>query len=66
MAKSFGATVVSEPINQISRARNCGAKAANGKYLIFLDADTALSEQLLRETLELFDSGEIAGGVLEP
>jgi glycosyltransferase involved in cell wall biosynthesis len=62
IAKSLGATVVFESINQISRARNCGAKAASGKYLIFLDADTALSEQLLVKTLELLDTVEIAGG----
>jgi glycosyltransferase involved in cell wall biosynthesis len=62
IAKSFGATVVFEPINQISRARNCGVKAAKGKYLIFLDADTTLSEQLLGETLKLLSTGEIAGG----
>jgi hypothetical protein len=62
IAKSFGATVVFEPINQISRARNCGAKAAKGKYLIFLDADTTLSQQLLGETLKLLSTGEIAGG----
>ena len=62
IAKSFGATVVFEPINQISRARNCGARAAKGKYLIFLDADTILSQQLLGKTLELLDSGKIAGG----
>jgi len=62
IAKSFGATVVFEPVNQISRARNCGAKAAKGKYLIFLDADTIISAQLLGKTLELLDSGKIAGG----
>lgn len=62
IAKDFGAAVVFEPVNQISRARNAGAKAAKGEYLIFLDADTVLSEQLLRKTLELLDSGKIAGG----
>jgi cellulose synthase/poly-beta-1,6-N-acetylglucosamine synthase-like glycosyltransferase len=62
IARNHGCTVVFEPINQISRARNCGASAAKGKYLIFLDADTLLSQQLLGETLELFDSGKTAGG----
>lgn len=62
IAKSFGVTVVFEPVNQISRARNRGAKAAKGKYLIFLDADTIISPQLLGKTLELLDSGKIAGG----
>jgi glycosyltransferase involved in cell wall biosynthesis len=62
IAQSFGCTVVFEPKNQISRARNCGAKAAKGKYLIFLDADTFISAQLLGKTLELLDSGKIVGG----
>jgi glycosyltransferase involved in cell wall biosynthesis len=62
IAQNFGCTVVFEPVNQISRARNCGAEAAKGKYLIFLDADTIISEKLLAKTLELLDSGKIAGG----
>ncbi len=37
IAEGFGARVVFEPINQISRARNSGARAADGRYLVFLD-----------------------------
>jgi glycosyltransferase involved in cell wall biosynthesis len=62
IAKSFGATVIFEPVNQISRARNRGAKAAKGKYLIFLDADTLISPGLLGKTLEFLDTGKIAAG----
>jgi len=62
IAKSFGANVIFEPVNQISKARNRGAEAAKGKYLIFLDADTLLSERLLSKTLEMLDSGKFAGG----
>lgn len=62
IASDFGCTVVFEPVNQISRARNAGAKAASGKYLIFLDADTVISEHLLGKTLELLDTGKFAGG----
>jgi len=62
IAKSFGVKVVFEPVNQISRARNCGAKAASGRYLIFLDADTLLSAQLLSEAIKLLDTGKIVGG----
>jgi glycosyltransferase involved in cell wall biosynthesis len=62
IARDFGCTVVFEPVNQISRARNAGAKVAVGKYLIFLDADTLLSERLLGKTLEMLDSGKFAGG----
>lgn len=62
IASQFGAAVVFEPVNQISRARNAGAKKARGKYFIFLDADTFLSTELLKETLNLLDSGKIVGG----
>jgi glycosyltransferase involved in cell wall biosynthesis len=40
VARAAGATVVFEPINQIGRARNRGAEAATGEWLIFIDADT--------------------------
>ncbi len=62
LAKAKGARVVFESHNQISRARNTAAKAALGPWLIFLDADTYLTPELLGETLGCFRSGKIAGG----
>ena len=40
IAREYGTQLVFEAVNQISRARNAGAKIAQGEYLIFLDADT--------------------------
>src|ERR1700746_1981800 len=40
LARAAGATVVFEPVNQIARARNSGAAAATGDWLIFVDADS--------------------------
>jgi glycosyltransferase involved in cell wall biosynthesis len=40
LARTAGATVVFEPVNQIARARNCGAAAATGDWLVFVDADS--------------------------
>jgi glycosyltransferase involved in cell wall biosynthesis len=37
VARSAGARVVFEPVNQISRARNAGAAAAVGDWLLFVD-----------------------------
>jgi glycosyltransferase involved in cell wall biosynthesis len=62
LAKSEGASVVFEPRNQISRARNRGAAAAQGEWLLFLDADSTLSEGLLTDTVAAMRSGRVAGG----
>ena len=40
LARAAGATVVFEPFNQIARARNAGAAAACGEWLVFIDADS--------------------------
>ena len=47
IAKSKGATVIFEPVNQISKARNVGARKAIGKYLFFIDADTFISQSVI-------------------
>jgi glycosyltransferase involved in cell wall biosynthesis len=62
IAREHGAVVVFEPVNQISRARNAGAKAARGRYLIFLDADTILSAALLQKALYNLSGGVCCGG----
>jgi glycosyltransferase involved in cell wall biosynthesis len=63
VARANGADrVVPEPINQIARARNAGAAASRGQYLIFVDADTRISAELLAESLHRLESGHLAGG----
>jgi len=62
IAKSKGATVIFEPVNQISKARNVGARKAIGKYLFFIDADTFISQQLLSVVLGKLESKSCAGG----
>ena len=62
IAQASGAKVVFEPVNQISRARNTGAKHAIGRYLVFIDADTLVSPGLLQITLSNLDSGKCCGG----
>jgi glycosyltransferase involved in cell wall biosynthesis len=53
IARTEGATVVFEPINQIGRARNTGASAAAGQWLLFIDADSHPSAELLAEVVAL-------------
>ena len=47
IAESLGAKVIHEPINQIARARNTGASIASGEWLLFVDADSCLSPELV-------------------
>ncbi|MDG1462587.1 MAG: glycosyltransferase [Gammaproteobacteria bacterium] len=60
-AEQAGALVVFEAVNQISRARNAGAQAASGDWLIFIDADSDLSAALLTDVLALIDAGKHVG-----
>jgi glycosyltransferase involved in cell wall biosynthesis len=63
IARAAGAVVVFEPVNQIARARNCGATAATGDWLIFVDADSHPSAELLADVAEQIVSGPcLAGG----
>jgi glycosyltransferase involved in cell wall biosynthesis len=64
IARAAGATVVFEPINQIARARNSGAAAATGDWLIFVDADSHPSAELFADVANEIQSGKcLAGGV---
>ena len=62
VARAAGARVVFEPVNQISRARNAGARVAAGDCFIFVDADTHVAPGLLREAVERLASGTVCGG----
>ena len=62
LAAAHGARVVFEAHNQISRARNAGARVAQGNYLVFVDADTHIPPGLLTTVLENLESGKCVGG----
>lgn len=63
VAAGAGARVVFEPVNQISRARNAGAGAAAGEWLIFVDADSQPSPGLFEDVANTIEGGQcIAGG----
>ena len=62
LAAARGVRTVFEPLNRIAGARNRGAAAASGGWLLFIDADSRLSPAVLAETLRLIDSGACCGG----
>ncbi len=62
IARVAGATVVFEPFNQIGRARNAGAAAATGDWLVFVDADSHPSAALFSEVAAAIVSGQVLAG----
>ena len=62
IARAAGATVVLEPVNHIARARNRGAAAASGDWLLFVDADSYPSLELFQEAFSVIENGQCIGG----
>jgi glycosyltransferase involved in cell wall biosynthesis len=62
IARAKGARVVPVKLRQIGAVRNAGAAASRGDLIIFVDADTIVPAETLRQTLALVDAGAIAGG----
>ena len=61
-ARAAGATVVFEPVNQIGRARDAGARVATGEWLVFIDADSTPSVALFAAIAEQIAEGRALGG----
>ncbi len=61
-AREGGAQVVFEERNQIARARNRGASAAQGEWLLFLDADSQVSYRLFEALGQAIARPEVLGG----
>jgi glycosyltransferase involved in cell wall biosynthesis len=62
VAAEAGATVVFEPVNQIGRARNTGAAAATGEWILFVDADSTPSPALFADLADALRDPLILGG----
>ena len=64
IARRHGATVVHEPVRNIARARNTGARHAADDLLVFVDADVSVPPTLLHAVSETMrDPSCIGGGV---
>lgn len=62
LAAARRARVVFEPVNQIARARNAGAAAARGDWLIFVDADSQPSPGLFSDVADQILGGKVIAG----
>lgn len=62
LALQAGAKVVQEPERRIARARNRGAELARGPFLLFLDADTRMTQDHLAAVREALSEGWVGGG----
>lgn len=62
VARELGARVVFEPVNMIGKARNAGARAAQSPVLVFVDADTTPSAELLGAALDAVACEDCVGG----
>jgi glycosyltransferase involved in cell wall biosynthesis len=61
IAEEAGARIVSINRRQIAAARNAGARAAQGEYLFFVDADTRINRAHVIDAMAAMEAG-YAGG----
>jgi len=62
VARTGGARVLGVAHRQIAATRNAGARAARGNRYFFVDADTIVSEAVVRAALRALDDGAVGGG----
>jgi|688.fasta_scaffold00232_85 glycosyltransferase involved in cell wall biosynthesis len=57
IAKNYDCIVIDQPERSISKTRNAGAKAASGDLFLFLDADSKLTRNLTKKSLDYLNHG---------
>ncbi len=62
IAQQAGVRTLRVDHRQISATRNEGARVAAGEMFFFVDADTQVNEQAIREGFEILRSGAAGGG----
>jgi glycosyltransferase involved in cell wall biosynthesis len=62
IARRWGAVVISTERRQIAGTRNAGARAARGDLLMFVDADTLVTPEVLRAAVQAVQRGAVGGG----
>jgi glycosyltransferase involved in cell wall biosynthesis len=62
VAREHGARVVPVAHRQIAATRNAGARASRGEMLVFVDADTVVTERAVAAAAEAMRRGAAGGG----
>jgi glycosyltransferase involved in cell wall biosynthesis len=62
VAREYGSRVVPVNHRQIAATRNAGAREAHGEVLIFVDADTVVTEAAVRAAVAALRAGAVGGG----
>ncbi len=62
LAAAAGARVVPVSLRQIAAARNAGARAAQGKVFVFVDADTLIASDVVAGLVRVIAGGAVGGG----
>jgi glycosyltransferase involved in cell wall biosynthesis len=62
VARAHGARVVAVELRQIAATRNAGARQAAGEWLVFVDADTIISQGVLGDAIAALTAGAVGGG----
>jgi glycosyltransferase involved in cell wall biosynthesis len=62
IAEAHGARVVTVNLRQIAATRNAGALEATGDRLIFVDADTVVSNEVVSAAVDAMNRGAAGGG----
>lgn len=62
VAARHGAVVVTVAHRQIAATRNSGARRARGEWFVFVDADTIVTEAVVRSAVEALRGGAAGGG----
>ena len=62
VAAAHGARVVPVAHRQIAATRNAGARAASGDLLVFVDADTLVTDAAVRGAVAAMRGGAVGGG----
>ena len=62
IARGHGARVVDVAKRQIAGARNAGARASTGEFIVFVDADTHVHAALVSEAIAALRARAVGGG----